>query len=108
MIVCVWIRRPQRSTRTDTLLPNTTLFRAPEENKKKAAVPTRRRLSAVDGAARRCGAFGSLRADTLQMLEVERVEIDRLQQQLRKARSEERRVGKECVSTCRSRWSPYH
>src|SRR3546814_11542515 len=28
--------------------------------------------------------------------------VDRL------ARSEERRVGKECVSTCRSRWSPYH
>src|SRR3546814_15565861 len=27
---------------------------------------------------------------------------------LRKLRSEERRVGKECVSTCRSRWSPYH
>src|SRR3546814_14901908 len=25
----------------------------------------------------------------------------------RRARSEERRVGKECVSTCRSRWSPY-
>src|SRR3546814_12931175 len=24
------------------------------------------------------------------------------------ARSEERRVGKECVRTCRSRWSPYH
>ena len=23
-------------------------------------------------------------------------------------RSEERRVGKDCVSTCRSRWSPYH
>src|SRR3546814_5079897 len=23
-------------------------------------------------------------------------------------RSEERRVGKECVSTCRSRWTPYH
>src|SRR3546814_15086163 len=30
-----------------------------------------------------------------------RCEADRL-------RSEERRVGKECVSTCRSRWSPYH
>src|SRR3546814_4022848 len=28
-----------------------------------------------------------------------------LRQQIR---SEERRVGKECVSTCRSRWSPYH
>src|SRR3546814_13023316 len=25
-----------------------------------------------------------------------------------RSRSEERRVGKECVSTCRSRWSPYH
>src|SRR3546814_19112060 len=24
------------------------------------------------------------------------------------SKSEERRVGKECVSTCRSRWSPYH
>src|SRR3546814_13469317 len=24
------------------------------------------------------------------------------------SRSEERRVGNECVSTCRSRWSPYH
>src|SRR3546814_11131070 len=28
--------------------------------------------------------------------------------QSRVVRSEERRVGKECVSTCRSRWSPYH
>src|SRR3546814_2138321 len=26
----------------------------------------------------------------------------------KRARSEERRVGKECVSTCRSRWSPDH
>src|SRR3546814_14683902 len=25
-----------------------------------------------------------------------------------KTRSEERRVGKECVSTCKSRWAPYH
>ena len=24
------------------------------------------------------------------------------------ARSEERRVGKECLRLCRSRWSPYH
>src|SRR3546814_17453408 len=29
-------------------------------------------------------------------------------QGLLQGRSEERRVGKECVSTCRSRWSPYH
>src|SRR3546814_14003731 len=27
---------------------------------------------------------------------------------LKAFRSEERRVGQECVSTCRSRWSPYH
>src|SRR3546814_16992836 len=27
---------------------------------------------------------------------------------IRQHRSEERRVGKECVSKCRSRWSPYH
>src|SRR3546814_7359932 len=30
------------------------------------------------------------------------------QPDLEHQRSEERRVGKECVSTCRSRWSPYH
>src|SRR3546814_7146021 len=30
------------------------------------------------------------------------------QRLLKTSRSEERRVGKECVSTCRSRWSPYH
>src|SRR3546814_20307161 len=29
-------------------------------------------------------------------------------QSARQARSEERRVGKECVSTCRSRWAPCH
>src|SRR3546814_14591123 len=27
---------------------------------------------------------------------------------VQRQRSEERRVGQECVSTCRSRWSPYH
>src|SRR3546814_4885684 len=31
-----------------------------------------------------------------------------VQQPAEQTRSEERRVGKECVSTCRSRWSPYH
>src|SRR3546814_12983798 len=35
------------------------------------------------------------------------VDRDRLPDEII-ARSEERRVGKECVSTCRSRWSPYH
>src|SRR3546814_18350446 len=32
----------------------------------------------------------------------------RLEATLAGRRSEERRVGKECVSTCRSRWSPYN
>src|SRR3546814_17021041 len=32
----------------------------------------------------------------------------RLEKRIGPPRSEERRVGKECVSTCRSRWSPYH
>src|SRR3546814_1442965 len=34
--------------------------------------------------------------------------LDRRQVVADEQRSEERRVGKECVSTCRSRWSPYH
>src|SRR3546814_6771482 len=36
------------------------------------------------------------------------VDMRALQAVLAQPRSEERRVGKECVSTCRSRWSPYH
>src|SRR3546814_12609872 len=31
-----------------------------------------------------------------------------IQMGVQRLRSEERRVGKECVSTCRYRWSPYH
>src|SRR3546814_15486226 len=34
--------------------------------------------------------------------------LERLGRGRRLGRSEERRVGKECVRTCRSRWSPYH
>src|SRR3546814_15845794 len=36
------------------------------------------------------------------------LELDKGEPPLLSIRSEERRVGKECVSTCRSRWSPYH
>src|SRR3546814_12775601 len=39
---------------------------------------------------------------------IKRRAIDRQKLAEREARSDERRVGKECVSTCRSRWSPYH
>src|SRR3546814_10013263 len=34
--------------------------------------------------------------------------LHRAARQFRQRRSEERRVGKECVRTCRSRWSPYN
>src|SRR3546814_12389855 len=36
------------------------------------------------------------------------LELPQLYQHVDRRRSEERRVGKECVSTCRSRWSPGH
>src|SRR3546814_4291925 len=45
--------------------------------------------------------------DLLMITRYHEQHVKDLQQQL-KSRSEERRVGKECVSTCRSRWSPYH
>src|SRR3546814_12336904 len=40
------------------------------------------------------------------MLDTARGTVSRLRKQM--DRSEERRLGKECVSTCRSRWSPDH
>src|SRR3546814_9545326 len=46
-----------------------------------------------------CQAFGSLRVTKMFVT---------VPASNRTKRSEERRVGKECVSTCRSRWSPYH
>src|SRR3546814_12191892 len=47
------------------------------------------------------GACGIEQRMIAQFLSPERIMFGRV-------RSEERRVGKECVSTCRSRWSPYH
>src|SRR3546814_3403976 len=52
----------------------------------------------VDGGATRNNLLLQFQADIMNA-KVIRPEI---------TRSEERRVGKECVSTCRSRWSPYH
>src|SRR3546814_2244649 len=47
-------------------------------------------------------------ADTSLSLGVELVDFGlHVPQTTKLRRSEERRVGKECVSTCRSRWSPY-
>src|SRR3546814_12465072 len=121
------IRRPPRSTRTVTLLPYTTLFRSPGRvtwigtacdqilHHQKKIEP-----QAVDRRVVDQRVFEwQLRAGCEQPRLVEQVavaQVDdavpggmRLGEDRRRAgRSEERRVGKECVSTCRSRWSPYH
>src|SRR3546814_20996064 len=99
------IRRPPRSTRTDTLFPYTTLFRSLDAHRDARA--QRRESRYVGGRARTARAArlrfpdGRGRGDELARLSGG-IEYRDLR------RSEERRVGKECVSTCRSRWSPYH
>src|SRR3546814_14267849 len=111
------IRRPPRSTRTDTLFPYTTLFRS---ERLKNALRAGRRLAIVGG-----GYIGLEVAASARALEAEVTVIERDLRLLarvacpelstffheyhaKQGGSEERRVGKECVSTCRSRWSPYH
>src|SRR3546814_14889175 len=47
-------------------------------------------------------------ADRIRELNCVKFLSDRCSDFIPEDRSEERRVGKECVSTCRSRWSPYH
>src|SRR3546814_12638959 len=104
------IRRPPRSTGTDTLFPYTTLFRS-------SAVPgmgddvgysVARALAnfGEDGGMTGRGfqtAVSDLRKDAKGL-----IRKDSLRGYDAANRSEERRVGKECVSTCRSRWSPDH
>src|SRR3546814_20024886 len=52
--------------------------------------------------------IGFVRRARAQPLEGRSLVAESLKEGERELRSEERRVGKECVSTCRSRWSPYH
>src|SRR3546814_8870475 len=66
------------------------------------------RIGAIDHEAVGVRPIGQQRHAEESALAVGRQVIDREEQCLRAGRSEERRVGKECVSTCRSRWSPYH
>src|SRR3546814_12055267 len=99
------IRRPPRSTRTDTLFPYTTLCRSARQPApigegarvliRVAAVIRRHILRPL--APQRAGELAIIGKVIAAIMELHAV-----------ARSEERRVGKECVSTCRSRWSPYH
>src|SRR3546814_12432577 len=85
------IRRPPRSTRTDTLFPYTTLFRSVEPDR-----------GEIHRDERDAGEHDDHDRHPHPVLDAHR------RQHALVARSEERRVGKECVSTCRSRWSPYH
>src|SRR3546814_15833287 len=120
------IRRPPRSTRTDTLFPYTTLFRAGDgivlrvdglvfERAAAGAVagfyePVGRASPLIEGAAppRFLPPLAGLVAGLATEGERLGKSNDMAAYAEAGARSEERRVGKECVSTCRSRWSPYH
>src|SRR3546814_15321230 len=109
------IRRPPRSTRTDTLFPYTTLFRSQLDDH--VAGRGLGLLLEQIGIGRHDAPFG----DRARLIEVgqlpvaawqARADVEQVRPGAHRAhqmrRSEERRVGKECVSTCRSRWSPYH
>src|SRR3546814_11002720 len=100
------IRRPPRSTRTDTLFPYTTLFRslgvsdkigAPFIGTAKGQTTTWKIQTSWPG-----GVGLQIFKDWCNGI------VEKTGGELAFQRSEERRVGKECVSTCRSRWSPYH
>src|SRR3546814_16179510 len=127
------IRRPPRSTRTDTLFPYTTLFRALSDPPEVPGLPVS--IVAVVGLVMNIAAFLLLRSGAKESINVRGAYLEVMADMLGSVgvlisglvtlifgwryadpvigvaiglRSEERRVGKECVSTCRSRWSPYH
>src|SRR3546814_18215022 len=98
------IRRPPRSTRTATLFPYTTLFRS---------VQTAAVMGLLFWAMQFVSASTAailLFTNPIWVAVLGRFFLGEKLHRGRLAglRSEERRVGKECVSTCRSRWSPYH
>src|SRR3546814_11599304 len=99
------IRRPPRSTRTDTLFPYTTRFRsllAPRDDMmpemrvgKQPLFQPRRRAREAEGGE----------DDERHRRQQRQKSADRTKAQRSPARrSEERRVGKDGVSTCRYRW----
>src|SRR3546814_12968311 len=115
-------RLPPRSTRTYTLFPYTTLFRAGfQEYLARRNVDAEYVVRTTGGDAARTAAIvaeiETTRPDlvycwgtptTLGILGAYDADPARHVTAVPAVRSEERRVGKECVSTCRSRWSPYH
>src|SRR3546814_17970932 len=129
IVFFLMIRRPPRSTRTDTLFPYTTLFRSLRAGGCDGERPSAKHdiFSIEKGDGRVASAhhqIGKLADVTLTpgMIEGERASIFvEMAHGARRCdgsfggvgaihggRSEERRVGKECVSTCRSRWARDH
>src|SRR3546814_12601841 len=114
LLFFLMIRRPPRSTRPDTLFPYTTLFRSRHPRLALLGdlaldVGWQRRGGPVHIGTRLGGRGGAI----LPGREVENhlahaLGDDGVAAPHHGGRSEERRVGKACVSTCRSRWSPYH
>src|SRR3546814_16334221 len=121
------IRRPPRSTRTDTLVPYPALFRSVVvEGQPVHEDMHHAEMVAVDDeflVAHDQPAFEPARRVQDEIGAAEEGGHQRIRALLRglgvgglgggeraaaPARSAARRVGKQCVSTCRSRWSPYH
>src|SRR3546814_18507042 len=112
------ILRPPRSTRTDTLFPDTSLFRstAPSRARFRLSVPIA--ALAVNDRHHAGPWANSTGRDCIQPailndhIAAARLRFDRprgvLDRVSNYSRSEERRVGKECVSTCRTRRWTYH
>src|SRR3546814_20012205 len=109
---------PPISTRTDTLFPYTPLFRAlwavrlPYDDYAylgAGPIPWARYCGADDPVCAGYGACAGVEGSP-GMLVCRSVHTGafRVSGSAGLVRSEERRVGKECVSTCRSRWSPSH
>src|SRR3546814_18802496 len=109
------IRPPPTSTRTDTLFPYTTLFRAARNAHARALFFNQLgelRDRRFENQTYRASGLNLLVAAIIlwntRYLELALADIGTPDEIARHVRSEERRVGREGVSTCRSRWSTNH
>src|SRR3546814_14601153 len=106
------IRRPPSPTLTATLFPYPTLFlsvkRVQAEIAEEYPVVSFRRVESVSGKVSGELIQDGILAVLFAMIGIAIYSWFRFEWHFGVSRSEERRVGKECVSTCRSRWSPYH
>src|SRR3546814_14275606 len=114
-VLFLMLRRPPRSTRTDTLVPYPTLFRSDRQQPLSARVPALKEIvfhARLGTVADKVSRLESLAAEISKHVPGADRDEARSAARLAKAdlttRSEERRVGKEGGSTCRSRWLPSH